>query len=144
MIAVDTQILVYAHRGEMPMHGPAVGALRQLVEGGIPWAIPWPCVHEFTATVTRPRYFDPPSSLEDAFTAIDRLRISSMLQFIGEGADHLDRLRHLAVVGRAHGPLIHDARIAAICFSHGVTSLWTVDRDFSRFPELPVYNPLQA
>ena len=32
--------------------------------------------------------------------------------------------------------------IAAICLSHGVSELWTADRDFSRFPDLRVCNPL--
>lgn len=40
------------------------------------------------------------------------------------------------------GPMIHDARIAAICLSHGVKKLWTCDRDFARFPSLRHENPL--
>lgn len=42
------------------------------------------------------------------------------------------------------GSAIHDARIAAICLSHGVTELWSADRDFLRFPDLKVINPLVA
>jgi len=42
----------------------------------------------------------------------------------------------------AQGGAIHDARIAAICLSHGVAELWSADRDFSRFPALPIRNPL--
>jgi uncharacterized protein len=34
------------------------------------------------------------------------------------------------------GPAIHDAKIAAICVSHGVRELLTIDRDFTRFPAL--------
>jgi len=30
----------------------------------------------------------------------------------------------------------------ALCRLHGVRELWTVDRDFSRFPGLKVKNPL--
>lgn len=40
------------------------------------------------------------------------------------------------------GALIHDARIAACCLTGGVGELWTVDRDFSRFPALKTRNPL--
>jgi predicted nucleic acid-binding protein len=39
---------------------------------------------------------------------------------------------------------VHDARVAAICRDHGVRELWTSDRDFSRFPQLTVVNPLVA
>jgi predicted nucleic acid-binding protein len=45
--------------------------------------------------------------------------------------------------GKVRGPLVHDAAIAAICAAHGVRELWTLDRDFSRFPSLRVRNPLQ-
>lgn len=142
MIAVDTQLLVYAHRGEMPLHGKALAALMELASSGAAWAIPWPCVHEFLNTVTRPRLFTPPSTLEDGFAAIDRWRDSATLHFIGEGVDHYERLRQTTMAGAVAGPLIHDARIAAICLSHGVQTLWSVDRDFSRFPSVRVRNPL--
>lgn len=41
-------------------------------------------------------------------------------------------------------PRIHDARIAALYLHHGVTELWSADRDFSFFPQLRVRNPLVA
>jgi predicted nucleic acid-binding protein len=40
------------------------------------------------------------------------------------------------------GPQVHDARVAALCRLHGIRELWTADRDFSRFPQLRVRNPL--
>ena len=46
------------------------------------------------------------------------------------------------MITRITGPKVHDARIAAICLQHGVTELWSADRDFSRFPALKVVNPL--
>lgn len=144
MIAVDTQLLVYAHRGEVPSHAAALKALLGLATSGNPWAIPWPCAHEFLSIVTRRGIFDPPSTLADGFTALDRWRQSPGLRFIGEGLDHMDRLRQLAERGTATGALVHDARVASICLSHGVHALWTADRDFSRFPALRTHNPLVA
>jgi predicted nucleic acid-binding protein len=46
--------------------------------------------------------------------------------------------------GRINGPLVHDARIAALCRQHGVTELRTADRDFGRFPDIKARNPLVA
>lgn len=40
------------------------------------------------------------------------------------------------------GEAVHDARIAALCLQHGVSELWSADRDFGRFPKVPVLNPL--
>jgi len=54
----------------------------------------------------------------------------------------VERLRNLASAARLKGPPIHDARIAALCLHHGVSELWSADRDFSAFPRLKVRNPL--
>jgi toxin-antitoxin system PIN domain toxin len=144
MIAVDTQILAYAHRRESPFHGAALARLVELAESGRPWAIPWPCVHEFLGIVTRPKLYDSPSSIQVALSAIQAWKGSAGLRFLGEGADHWERLSQLAVQGLIVGPRIHDARVAAICLSHGVKVLWTADRDFSRFPQLSTHNPCVA
>jgi predicted nucleic acid-binding protein len=54
----------------------------------------------------------------------------------------MEILGQLLVSSRVTGPRVHDARIAAICLAHGVTELWTADRDFSYFPRLRTRNPL--
>jgi uncharacterized protein len=52
MIAVDTNLLVYAHREDSPWHEAAYKIIEQLSESRAPWAIPWPCLHEFLAIIT--------------------------------------------------------------------------------------------
>lgn len=66
MIAVDTNLLVYAHREDSPWHGAADAAVRRLAEGREAWAIPWACIHEFLGIVTRPGIYDPPTPLKTA------------------------------------------------------------------------------
>lgn len=66
MIAVDTNILVYAHRGESPHFLAAQSALFHLAEARENWAIPWPCVHAFLAVVTNLRGIRRPSTAEEA------------------------------------------------------------------------------
>lgn len=144
MIAVDTNILVYAHRGDAEWHDRAAGQVRFLAEGREAWAIPWPCVHEFLAVVTHPRIYDPPTALAAALDQVDAWIESPSLLLIGEGPEHWSTLRPLVDRGRVTGPKIHDARIAALCLAHAVRILWTVDRDFSRFPALHAVNPLTS
>lgn len=55
MIAVDTNLLVYALREDSPFHGSALAVLTELAMSGRRWAIPWPCVHEFIAISTHPK-----------------------------------------------------------------------------------------
>ena len=50
----------------------------------------------------------------------------------------------MLVQGKIRGPMVQDARVAAICLSHGIDEFWTADRDFSRFPSLVTRNPLLA
>jgi len=66
------------------------------------------------------------------------------MAFLHEGPGHIETLAQLAQSANLSGPQIHDARIAAICLQHGVSELWTADRDFSRFPALRTRNPLVA
>jgi hypothetical protein len=51
-------------------------------------------------------------------------------------------LRGVLESSQTVGPRMHDARVAALCLSHGVRELWSADRDFGAFPALAVRNPL--
>ena len=142
MIAVDTNILVYAHRADSPWHRPALDAVTRLAENRAPWAVPWTCLHEFLAIVTHPRIYRPPTPLRKAMDQIDAWLESPSVTPIGEAEGYWEALRAAAVDGRLAGPQVHDARIAAVCLSNGVRELWTHDRDFGRFPRLQLRNPL--
>ena len=142
MIAVETNILVYAHRREMPGHVAAAEAVARLAEGAVPWAIPWPCLHEFLGVATNPRIFVIPTPIADALAQIDDWLASPTVVVLSESATHWLTLGRLVRSGDARGAKIHDARIAAICLDHGVAEILTADRDFSRFPSLRVRNPL--
>jgi len=142
MIALDTNILVYSAREDSPWHCPALACLRELAEGPSPWAIPWPCIHEFLAVVTHPRIYKPPTALADAILQVDYWLESPTLQLIGEAPAYWEHLKSQLARGKVVGPLVHDARIAAICRSHAIRELWTADRDYSRFEGLRVRNPL--
>lgn len=142
MIAVDTNLLVYAHRREHEWHAGARACLDELAESGARWAIPWPCLHEFYAIVTRQGIFDPPSTSQQAMGQIEAWLESPTLECLGESGLHLATLKRLIVAGKLRGGAVHDARIAAICIDHGVTEIWTADRDFLKFSGVVARNPL--
>jgi uncharacterized protein len=142
MIAVDTNILVYAHREESDFHEAAYETLRALAEGIQAWTIPWPCVHEFYGIVSNPRIFNPPDTSTQAMAQLDVWRASPSVRFISTTEQHWHVLRDLCLRGKVAGGAIHDARIAAICIENGVRELLTADRDFSRFKGLKTRNPL--
>lgn len=142
MIAIDTNILVYAHRQDAPFHGAAVARVKGLAEGRAPWALPWPCVHEFYSLVTHPRIYRPPSTCDEALDQIVAWLESPSVVALSEGPAYWPTISGLLARGRIAGPAVHDARIAALCLANGITELWSADRDFSRFPGLRAVNPL--
>ena len=144
MIAVDTNILVYAHREDSAWHESARSKIAQLAEGAGSWAILWPCIHEFIAIVTHPRIWRPPTPLAIACDAVDAWLSSPSLVLLSEVEGYSPVLRRTVDKARISGPRVHDARIAALCSLHGVSELWTADRDFHAFTDVPVLNPLVA
>lgn len=142
MIAVDTNLLVYAHRRDSAWHEAAAPRLRELAEGRSPWAVPWPCILEFFAIVTHARIYDPPSKPSAATLQIDAWLASPSVVLLAETAGYWTELRGMLKQSRISGAAVHDARVAALCRVHGVRELWTADRDFSRFPGLRTRNPL--
>ena len=143
MIAVDTNILVYAHRQEMPQHADAERRLRDLATGAAAWAIPVFCLGEFARVVTHPKVFQPASTIDQALGALAALLESESLHVLSPGDRYPELLADTIRGGRATGNLVFDAQIAAVCREHGATQILTLDRDFARFPglELLPLNP---
>ncbi len=135
MIAVDTNVLIYAHREELPRHERALARLRELAEGDAAWGLPVFCLGEFVRVVTHPAVFSPPSTLEDAVEALDGLLGSPSLVVLSPGARYWPLVREALTEARATGTLAFDAQIVALCRESGARALLTEDRDFRRFTD---------
>jgi uncharacterized protein len=144
LIAVDTNILVYAHRRDSPSHEPAAACVRELAEGAASWALPWPCLHEFLAIVTHERIFSPATTLSKALEQVSAWLESPSVVLLSETAGYWDVVTRLIERSKIVGPRVHDGRIAALCIHHGVRELLSADRDFTRFTDLKTRNPLTA
>jgi len=142
VIAVDTNLLVYAHRKDSQWHVAAEPAVRSLAEGAVPWAIPWPCLHEFLAIVTHPRIYAPPTPQAAAMAQVEAWLASPTHVLLSEGPGYWEVLEAVLKASKVSGGQVHDARLAALCLHNRVSELWTADRDFSRFSALTTRNPL--
>lgn len=143
MLAVDTNILVHAHRYEPGESNAAFEVVRGLADGERPWAIPWPCVYEFFGIVTNPKIWrEKASTAAQAWSQVEAWLASPTLRLLGETPGFETVLARFLTLPRVRGPLVHDARVAALCVAHGVEALLTRDRDFSLFGELRTRNPL--
>lgn len=142
MIAVDSNLLVYSHREDSKFHEASKELVDSLRHQSMPWAIPWPCIHEFIGIVTHSNIYKPATSLSQALASVDAWVAGGNLHLLSESPGYFEKLRELALAAKLSGPRIHDARIAALCLHHGVHELWTADRDFSMFQKLKTRNPL--
>jgi hypothetical protein len=137
MIAVDTNVLVYAHREEFPQHRQARARVIELAESPERWAIPVFCLGEFVRVVTHPRLFHPPFEIGEACEALDRVLSSPSLVVLAPGERFWPLLSRATRDANAIGNLVFDAQIVAVCREAGVSALLTEDRDFDRFPGFP-------
>ena len=136
MIAVDTNILIYAHRGETELHPSAASQLTVLAQGAERWALPIFCVTEFMRVVTHRRVFNPPSTVAQATAFIEGIVAAQSCELVQPGPEFLDLLIASIRETGASGNVIFDAQIAALCHEHGIDTILTNDRDFGRFQDL--------
>jgi len=142
MIALDTNILVYAHRAESVFHERAFECVKRLAEGIHPWRIPVSCLHEFLALVTNRKIFRPASTYEQALDQVASWLDSPVVHVLHSSTQHWRVLADLTRKAELQGGQFHDARIAAICIENGVSVLYSADREFGRFKALKTADPL--
>ncbi len=140
MIAVDTNILVYAYDEAAPLHGRARAALDRLASEPA-WGLPWIVAGEFLGVLTNPRRFLDPDGAR-VLDALDALISAPGARLLTEPPGHWPLLKTLLAAAKPRGCDVHDARIAAVCIAAGVAEFWTSDRDFSWYPQLRTRNPL--
>ena len=144
MLAVDTNVLVYAADEDSPHHVPCRTWLeRQRTQPGA-WYVTWGILYEFLRVTTHPRVMRRPWNLPTAWTFVSRLLASPGLEVLSATP------RHAAVAGETvaelphlSGNLLHDAHTAILMREHGVRQICTRDTDFARFPFLVVLDPLR-
>ncbi len=141
MIALDTNILIHAHRRGTAHHEPALALLAGLAGGPAPYALFWPSLYEFLRVVTHHRVFDPPSTTAEALEAIRDLTAPPVAQVLSETTRHPALLERVVEESRVTGNLIHDAHLVALAIEHGVHEILTLDGDFARFPQVASRNP---
>jgi uncharacterized protein len=133
VIAIDTNILIYAHRAETAAHAPALARVRELAEGSTPWALPVFCLAELVRVVTHLRVFTPPSTLAQALDFIDGILASPSASLLLPTPAFPAFFRGACEQASVRGNLAFDAQIVALCLEHGIDAIVTADRDFARF-----------
>ena len=141
MIVVDANLLIYAYDLDSAHHKKSLSWLEELLSGVEAVGLPWQSVSAFLRVITNRRLPGMRVTLEQAVQVVDEWLQQPNVQVLVPADQHWSVLRQMILEGRASGPLVSDAEIAAITIEQGAV-LHTTDRDFARFPGLRWKNPL--
>ncbi|MGD1155958.1 MAG: type II toxin-antitoxin system VapC family toxin [Terriglobia bacterium] len=142
MVLIDVNVLVYAHRAELPKHNAFRQWLENCVASDQAFGVSDLVLSGFLRIVTLPRIFRIPTPLEEALHVVAKLRAQPNCVRVTPGARHWEIFVRLCQQADAKGNLIPDAYLAALAIESG--SEWiTTDRDYSRFPGLRWRHPLE-
>ena len=142
MILSDANLLLYAYNVDSEHHVPAREWLEEALSKPDLFCLSWQTITAFIRIGTNPRAFPKPFSITEAVEIVSQWLARPSVRIVVPGEQHWAIFSKLLNEGKASGPLAMDAHLAALAIEHGAT-LCTTDRDFSRFKELKVMNPLE-
>ncbi len=142
MIALDTNLLIYAHRAGTPQHPSAKRAIEAALNSGLGCGITLPTLSEFWSIVTHPASTGKPSTARQASEFISAL-VESGLFVWSPGPLFGERLMQAAVDLKITGVRVFDLQIALTAFDNGAHEIWSHDAQFATLPGLKLVDPLR-
>ena len=141
MLLPDVNVLVYAHRNDVPDHNRYRLWLESVLEGDAAYALSDIVLSGFLRIVTHPGVFAEPTPLETALRFVAEVRERPNCVLVAPGERHWDIFQRLCREASVKGNLVPDAFLAALAIEAGLEWV-TTDRDFARFPGLRWRHPL--
>lgn len=138
---VDTNILVYATHTGSPWHDRARALVEHLVAGPRLAYLLWPAVLGYLRIVTHPNILGSPLSSHQAMSNIEALMAPAHMRVAGEGNDFWPAFLEVSSDVTPRGNLVPDAHLVALMREHGVSTIWSHDRDLRRFRGITVKDP---
>lgn len=137
----DTNLLLYASDESSPFHERALGALETLAAGpDLVYAF-WPVILGYLRIATHPAVFQRPLTPAEAMANVENLISRPHVRTCGEVDGFWDWYRRVAEATPTRGNLVPDAHLVALMRQHGVSTIWSHDRDLLKFPEIKVRDP---
>ena len=138
---LDTNILLYASDESSSFYGPAIELLETLAAGPDLVYLFWPVALGYLRISTHPAIFQKPLSAAEAMANVDDLVSRSHVRTGGEADGFWETYQEVATQVNVRGNLVPDSHIVALMRQHGVSTIWSHDRDFLKFPEIKVQDP---
>ena len=141
--ALDANLLLYASDSASPFYERAVTFLERCAEGPELLYLPWPVVMAYLRIATHPAIFERPLSPDVAVANIESLLARPHVRPLGELDGFWPVYRRATAELVVRGNLVPDAHLVALLLQHGVTTLWTHDRDFRSFEGIRARDPFE-
>jgi toxin-antitoxin system PIN domain toxin len=141
VIVLDANLLIYSYNTGSSHHAGARAWLENTLSSIEVVGLPWQAVSAFLRVMTNPKLPAERFDLEQAARIVDLWLAHPNVQVLTPGVGYWPLFRRMVIEGRAAGPRVSDAEIAALTMEYGGV-LHTADRDFARFPGLRWKNPL--
>lgn len=142
MILLDVNVLIYAHRAEMPEHPAMIKFLTGLIGGDVMFGIPNVVFASLVRIATQPSW-KPPSTPAQALDFCNSIQSSPHCLVVEPSKRHWEIFDRLCRSVNARGKLVADAYLAAFALDRD--DQWvTCDKDYARFPGLRWRNPLDG
>jgi uncharacterized protein len=141
VIVLDANLLIYSYNRGSSHHAGARAWLERTMSSVEVVGLPWQAVSAFLRVMTNPKLPAERFALEQAARIVDLWLAHPNVQVLTPGVGYWPLFRRMVIEGRAAGPRVIDAEIAALTMEYGGV-LHTADRDFARFPGLRWKNPL--
>ena len=142
MRCVDVNVLVYAHRPDLPEHDAYRNVLNQLANGSEPLGLAEPVLSGFLRVITNRRIFAEPTPTTRAWKATAALLAAPTAQRLRPSARHWEIFADLAQSIDAAGNSVPDAYLAAFAVDNNA-EWWSADRGFARFAQVRWRHPLE-
>jgi uncharacterized protein len=139
-VTVDTNILLYAANNDDEAHHVARELLERLARGPDLLYLFWPTIMGFLRIATNSAVFPDPLSADQATAAIAGLIGRPNVHTPSEGDGFWD-LYGLTADSQTRGNHVPDAHLVALMRQHGVTIIYTRDRDFRRYDGIESRDP---
>jgi hypothetical protein len=139
---LDANILLYAYDRSSPHHAACCKWLEATLNADETVGLPWQTILAFVRIATNPKATRKPLLGPAACAIIDSWLSRPCVAVVGPGERFWEIFREQVLEAQISGPLVTDTALAALALENGAV-LCSTDRDFRRFKNLRVLDPLQ-
>ena len=140
---IDVNILLYASDKSGPSHAKAQAFIERCANQREVFCLAWLTLMSYLRMATHPSIFERPLQHDEAMHNVSALLALRHCRVLSEDENFWATYERVTADVPTRGNLVPDAHLAVVLRCHGVTTLYTADRDFHKFDFLTVRDPLR-